>query len=557
MKSISAIPGSHRFMLTSWLLTLLTAITPALGFASVQFVQSARTVDCYDYIEVALKLAQPAAGNPFTDAELKGGFGPAGGAMKPVDGFCDSEEGTVFRLRLMPDVPGRHEYRLAFRWGAMTAEHRGEFTARKSRRKGIIRVDLDHPAHFLWEGTGEHFFYNSTTAYWLLGWRDDAIIRESLDRLARLKVNRVRVALNGRTSDGMRWREPDIVPTERFHFRLEPWPAARPENIADPGYDVTRFNLAHFRHAERMLAHARRLDMAVSLIFHLDGADKGVDPFGKAGMGGSDEQRYYRYCIARFGAFANVMWDVTNEWHLFRDQAWVEKMGALIKDADPYDHCTTVHGHGQFPFRKSAWCDYAIFQSWDEHGAYNFMLKNRREQAAANRIIPQVNEEYGYEDHYPYPWGEKRVWPARIGEDRVRRAWEMTMAGGYQTTGERANVPGYGGWITGRGNDQMTMLRGYAWMRDFFEQFDWWKLEPGPELVSTNALCLAEPGKRYVVYLPDGGSATLQVRGGTYSVQQFDPRTGKSSRLPECATTVWNSPRLPKNENWVCLLERR
>jgi len=44
-----------------------------------------------------------------------------------------------------------------------------------------------------------------------------------VDRLAKLKVNRIRVALNGRTHDGMRWKEPEVKPTDKFQFRLEPW----------------------------------------------------------------------------------------------------------------------------------------------------------------------------------------------------------------------------------------------------------------------------------------------------------------------------------------------
>jgi hypothetical protein len=34
---------------------------------------------------------------------------------------------------------------------------------------------------------------------------------------------------------------------------------------------------------------------------------RGVDPFGKARMGNEDEQRYYRYGVARPAAFCNVM----------------------------------------------------------------------------------------------------------------------------------------------------------------------------------------------------------------------------------------------------------
>ena len=55
----------------------------------------------------------------------------------------------------------------------------------------------------------------------------------------------------------------------------------------------------------------------------------------------------------------------------------------------------------------------------------------------------------------------------------------MVMAGGYQTTGERANTgTGWGadtggGWINGRGDDSMAMLEGYAHMVDFFTRIPW------------------------------------------------------------------------------------
>jgi hypothetical protein len=61
-------------------------------------------------------------------------------------------------------------------------------------------VDPDHPWHFIWEETREHYFFNGTTAFWLMGWRDEQVIRNSLARLSQLKVNRVRVLLSGRTN---------------------------------------------------------------------------------------------------------------------------------------------------------------------------------------------------------------------------------------------------------------------------------------------------------------------------------------------------------------------
>jgi Protein of unknown function (DUF4038)/Domain of unknown function (DUF5060) len=540
------------------------ALWPALTCLSLgdTFTQSARSVDRFELVEVALRLDRPPTGNPFIDATFEGEFRAAGGAPAKVDGFCDSDDGRVQRIRFMPEAAGEFTYKVSYRATGKTLEHEGRFRVNAGARRGVVQVDPEHPFHFLWSGTGEHYFYNSTTAYWLLGWKDDAVIREAIDRLAKLRVNRIRVALNGRTESGMRWKEPMIVANDAFQYRLEPWPSERPFDIANPGYDVSRFNPAHFRKAERMLAHAQSRDVVVSLIFHLDGADPGVDPFGKTGMGGPDERRYYRYCVARFGAFANVMWDLANEYRHFRDDAWAEKMGGLIRSCDPYRHLMSVHGHGDFRFRTASWADFAMYQSWDEHGAYDFLIRCRNEQLATGRPMPQVNEEYGYEDHYPYPWGEKRVWPARTAETRRRLAWEMTMAGASQTTGERANVAGMGGWITGRGDPEMTMLAGYGRMRAFFEQAEWWRLDPHPELVrpagfGSAALCLAEPGRSYVVYLGQGGAASVDLAPGRYHVERFNPRTGASTALTEASGgATWTSPQMPDTEDWALRLAK-
>ena len=86
-------------------------------------------------------------------------------------------------------------------YSGFDAEQEGKFTAKDAKRRGLIRVDREHPFHFIWEGTGEHYFWNGTTTYWLMGW-DDETIRRNIDRLHRLRVNRMRVAICGRVKNG-------------------------------------------------------------------------------------------------------------------------------------------------------------------------------------------------------------------------------------------------------------------------------------------------------------------------------------------------------------------
>jgi hypothetical protein len=510
-------------LLACWLVCWMThaargAEPAVVGEAGgVTFRQSATTVDVYDFVEVTMDVARPTAANPFTDVVVAGEFRCEEDEPERVDGFCDSEDGSEFRIRFMPTRPGPYQFSVTCLQGESEKKYTGSFTARDAGRRGLVGVDPEYPWHFLWKGTGEHYFWNGTTTYWMMGW-DDQTIRGNLDRLHRLKVNRVRVVIMGRVKDGQAWAE-NVYPTDKFTFLLNPWVATRPESIENPGFDVSRFNVAHWQKYDRLLRHARELDMVVSVIFYVDGRRPGVDPFGKSGMGGEHEQRYYRYAVARCAAFSNVMWDVTNEYHLFRDEAWVNKMGGLIRKWDPYDHLASVHGHGEFPFRTSTWADFAMHQKWDEGGGYAFIRACRDKQEQTGRIMPQVNEEYGYEDHYPR-WGGDRKWPARTADNRRRLAWTMVMAGGYQTTGERADTgTGWGadtggGWINGRGDDSMVMLQGYGHMVDFFTSIPWWTLNPDDGLTGSTDRPAATTKPTHIVYTRNKeGEATLYVAG--------------------------------------------
>ena len=558
----------------------LALVLHAAAEPQVTFHPAAEQVGCYDFLEVTLQVEGSTAANPFTDVAVTGTFTPPGAAPLAVDGFCDSPDGTVHRIRFMPALPGLHSYRISYREGAFERTYAGTFEAVESKRKGVLRVDPEHPWHFRWDGSKERFFWNGTTAYWLAGW-DDATIRQSLDRLDHLKVTRVRAALNGRVRDGRAWFE-NVFPTDTFSFRLNPWVARDPASVEQPGFDVARFDVDYWQKFERLLRHAWAKDMVISVIFYVDGSRPGVDPFGKSGMGGPDEQRYYRYAVARLAPFANVMWDLANEYRHFRTDAWAEQMGAFVKACDPYDHLTSTHGHGDFRFRTSAWADFAMYQSWDEHGGYEFMVQNRREQEKTGRIIPQVNEEYGYEDHYPQGWGENRTAPARAAETRTRLAWEIALAGGYQTSGERADRgTGWGpdtggGWINGRGDDTMTLFEQQAPLYDFFTSITWWTLAPAPDLVTSfqpatppaakaataspasahprpRALAMRNPdGDLAVIYLAGGGTVTLKADGLKDGLRPlwFSPRDGGIRVARALRTKVYRSP---DAHDWVLL----
>jgi len=184
------------------LFQLLHAAPAAPPLRQLRATVNTNAVDIYDFVEVTLQPDPPVSGNPFTDAVVEGEFGPAkGGTPVKANGFCDSQDGSVYRIRFMPSQPGEYRYKVTLRHGEQVLAHEGAFSARRAHRPGLLRVDPKHPFHFIWEGTGDHYFWNGTTTYYLMGWQSDETIRRIIDRLSGLKVNRIRVLLYGRNED--------------------------------------------------------------------------------------------------------------------------------------------------------------------------------------------------------------------------------------------------------------------------------------------------------------------------------------------------------------------
>ena len=547
------------FLSAALLFFAVVSFCPSIVAAphDISFSTPVRTVEVFNIFELSASLSSPDAANPFTDASFEGDFNlTASGQSWHVSGFCDAPDGSVFRIRFMPPAPGNYSFAVVFSQGAFTKTLRGDFQATPSHRRGPLRVDPQYPWHFLWEGTREHYFFNGTTAYWLLGWKDDRIVQYSIERLHRLKVNRLRVTLAGRTN--VYYGEP-IMQSDNFTMDLAAWPARDTHDFLHPDFDYSRFNIPHWRRFESMLRFARDRDVIISIV--LDMNDSRIHTVAAS----EDERRFLRYAVARFAAFSNITWDLGDDLERFRDDAWTHDTGTFLVQLDPYHHLATSHpvdvvvdGKSVHQDRASAWFGFTSYQEWSRN-QHALMLQSRKFQGQAGRIIPQTNEEYGYEDHYP-------LWalPGQESADSLRRvAWDIVMAGAYQTAGESArrgtNVwpDTGGGWVNGRGDDSMTMFLGYGHIVDFMTGFDWWKTNPHDELVDHGNYCLADPGHTYAVYLPQGGRFTLQLQPGTYSVEWFSPLTGEHIPASDASGPSWSSPAPPDSKEWAVLLRNK
>ncbi|MHC4424311.1 MAG: putative collagen-binding domain-containing protein, partial [Planctomycetota bacterium] len=126
--------------------------------------------------------------------------------------------------------------------------------------------------------------------------------------------------------------------------------------------------------------------------------------------------------------------------------------------------------------------------------------------------------------------GENGVGPDTNGpthdEPRKNCLWGNLMAGGagcewyfgYKFPNNDLNCEDW------RSRDRMWDLTRYA-LEFFHKYLPFSQMSPDDSLVSTG-WCLAKPGQVYAVYLPDGGTADLNLAAGSYTVQWYNPRAG-------------------------------
>ena len=59
----------------------------------------------------------------------------------------------------MPSKIGSYTLHVTVKVGQQTENYSGTFTATDQHLRGPLRVDTAYPWHFIWEGTGEHYFF--------------------------------------------------------------------------------------------------------------------------------------------------------------------------------------------------------------------------------------------------------------------------------------------------------------------------------------------------------------------------------------------------------------
>ncbi|HOX04685.1 MAG TPA: DUF5060 domain-containing protein [Candidatus Paceibacterota bacterium] len=355
--------------------------------------------------------AQPP--NPFL-VEFSATVRKPDGTTFLLPGFFDGN-GT-WKVRVAPTAEGQ--------WSLVTKsdvpELHGQsavFTGVKNPNPnvhGTLRVDKANPHHFIFDD-GTRFFMQGYEYDWLWALDMDQpglpTVAQSLDILARHGFNGV--ILNSYAHD-TGWRKGKSSPDDYGPPLLYAWQGSNDQP------DHRRMNPAYWQHYDRVVAALNERGIQAHVLIKV--YNKQVNwPKRRS----AEEQLFFRWLVARYAAYPNVIWDFSKEAHNEKDLAYKQGMLKFLREIDPYHHLATVHDDDQAN-DSGAYDELTDYRADQQHGKWHEVILRQRQR----RAWPVVNVEFGYE-HGPKGTNDLTYRVGQPPEEVLRRAWEIQMAGGY------------------------------------------------------------------------------------------------------------------------------
>jgi len=315
-----------------------------------------------------------------------------------------------------------------------------------------------------------------------------------------------------------------------------------------------------------------------------EGPVGGVPESLDGGKLGPERKLYCRELIARFAHNLALNWNIGEENTQSLDE--VRDMVRYLHDTDPYRHHIVIH---TFPNQQderysgligeqSLLTGTSLQNSWSN--AHQRTLKWVRESAKAGRPWVVCNDEQnpatdgvppdpGYEGHDGFAEQGGRKY--NLHDIRKLCLWGTLLAGG-------GGVEYYFGYRLPQNDlvceDFRSRDKSWDYCRFALEFFaankvPFWEMKNADELVGNpdhdnRRYCLAKPGEVYLVYLPQGGTAELNLGAAPqpFRVEWFNPRTG--GPLRQGSVQEINGPAPAKlgqvpsdpDEDWLVVVRR-
>lgn len=438
--------------------------------------------------------------DPYRDVRLDVTYTRPDGKTIAFWGFYDG--GSTWKLRMMPDQLGIWKYKAQFNDGSPGKE--GEFTCVTSKTPGPVLADPNNPIWFR-HASGQPTLLRSFHVgdrFFAANW-EPAKRTEFLDWAQRQGYDTLSIAsffLNRNAQGrGRGWQTPKL------------WP----------------LDAAEYRKAEAILDELAKRRFVVFPFAGFFGRDAHY-PKQQA-----DQHLYIDYTLARFGPYWNLLLNVAGPEPLYFERPYltkveVNRLGAEIRKRNPFPHLLTVHNQtGDDEFKDEDWLSFGTLQGPKTINLAKLsagLLKNHHERK------PLYAQETLWSGNRPHMQFVGRDFT----DDELRRngyvlLFSAAMFNFADNDGDSST--GFSGSLDLKDCRQARhdVIR-QVW--DTFQTLPYQRTKPRPDLVDAG-FCLADEGRDYLVYLPEGKAVTVKTKGGPFQVTWRNTRDGKVHRLAQ------------------------
>ncbi|MBD3240487.1 MAG: DUF4038 domain-containing protein [Chitinivibrionales bacterium] len=351
--------------------------------------------------------------------------------------------------------------------------------------------------------------------------------------------------------------------------------------------DLTSINPAYFDHVDRRVRCLLSHGLVPNVV--------GCWAYAAQWLDVAQLKRYWRYLIARYGAFP-LVWTLAGEvslaWYLVdksehsreaQRQCWSD-VARYVRDTDPYGRILTAHpgphARGTCPLDDFSLLDMLLIQPG--HSGYETLPEAHRQFQALRRRCPTTPLLAG-EVCFEGMHGDCR--------EKVQRIlfWSLVLSGaaGHSYGAEgiwQLNAPDdpFGPSPLGHAWSTVPWQESYRWPgsahvgmgRKILDRYPWWLLEPHQEWVSPaadateplDAYAAGIPGHLRLVYFPrklaPWGRRYRIVRlepGLPYEATFVNPMTGQEHALGVVTGDLegnWQVPVAPVLHDWLLVLRQ-
>lgn len=455
--------------------------------------------------------------NPYKDVTLEVTFTRPDSSTIAFWGFYDGDD--TWRVRALADQPGTWRYHARF--SDSTGQLDGTFTCLESDRPGLISPYAGNPIWFGLKPDQPVLVRGLHVSEQLLA-EGDGPAADAQRRARFLDWARDRgynmLSIAGRPPHR---RTERAIPGEGSRAALALWDADKQQ--PDP---------AAYRRLESVLddLSARRMLVGPAAGFFSRDGGLPEDP--------AQQDLYLHYTLARLGSYSNVIWSIGGpaparggEPYLTEDE--IDRLGREIGALDPFGHLLCVSSTpGNRAVRDADWISCHVLPG--PRTATGAIGKPRfAALAAATRADYSLNE---------------------LREN----AYVLMMSAATISVADTGGPGAPGSGLSGTLDVDLAVPSRHDTVKnvwDFFESVPFWRMKPRQDLVD-NGYCLAEPGRMYLVYLPEPGAVTVDVGEGMYRTKWINAADTADVRKAGIIEGRRNLTSPQEEDDWLLALTR-